>query len=221
MKDEGGYAWLTLSDGATAPDGSSLAAPIRAKRVWFRMPGELVPAWYVEVQVRDGASPKDIDAYSYVVSAVDGALLFRKSLTQDAFSYRVFAEPASPNLPWPNPTGRAAFPHPAGTPNGFQPPFVTPSLVTLDSAPFSKNDPWLASTANRTTGNNVDAFADLLEPDGFGTAGVDQCNLALPVDGDLHACTTSANAFDHTYNPALRRTRAARRWRRRSRTCST
>jgi hypothetical protein len=88
---------------------------------------------------------------------------------------------------------------------------VTPNLVTLDSAPFSRNDPWLVGTANRTQGNNVEAFTNMLSPDGFGTPGTDECNVALPVDGDLHACVTSPTRFDHTYNHGLRRTRTARR----------
>jgi hypothetical protein len=200
-REEGGYAYLASQ--ATTADGTSLAAPIRAKRVWYRMPGELVPAWYVEVQVRDAGS-RDVDGYSYVVSAVDGALLFRNNLSADvAFGYRVYAEPTPPFLPLPGPGGRGGFPHPTATPDGYQPPLVTPNLVTLESAPFSKNDPWLPGTANRTIGNNVEAFSNPSTPDGYGPAGSDECNLAAPVDGDLHACTTSANTFDHTFNTDL------------------
>jgi hypothetical protein len=162
----------------------------------------LVPAWYVEVQVTDAGS-RDIDAYSYVVSAVDGAILFRNDLVTDAFSYRVYAEGTPPHLPLPGPGGRGGYPHPSATPDGFQPPFVGPSLVTLDSAPFSRNDPWLVGIANRTHGNNVEAFSNMLSPDGFGTPGTDECNIALPVDGDLHACITSPGAFDHAYNHGL------------------
>jgi large repetitive protein len=96
---------------------------------------------------------------------------------------------------------------------GYPPTPGPANLVTLDSAPFSRNDPWLASGATRTQGNNVEAFANKLEPDGFGPAGSDECNVALPVDGDLHACVTSPDTFDHLYNPLLtpdaKRTQAA------------
>ena len=186
-----------------ARDGSALRSA-RVKRVWFRLPGELVPAWYVEVQVKDGAWPHGVDYYAYVVSAVDGALLFRHDQTADAaFSYRVYAEPVPPYLPLPGPGGRGGFPHPTGTPDGYQPPMVAPNLVTLESAPFSRNDPWLLPNATMTYGNNVEAHTNMLAPDGFGTPGTDQCNVALPVDGDLHACTSSAQTFDYTYDHAL------------------
>ena len=205
VKAEGGYTWWTIDRGAG--EAATLAAPIRTKRVWFRNGDALVPAWYVEVQVaeagKDGA-PADVDAYSYVVSADDGAVLFRNSLVSDAaFSYRVYAETAPPFLPLPGPGGRGGYPHPTATADGYQPAFVTPNLVTLDSAPFSKNDPWLAGTANRTSGNNVEAFSNMLSPDGFGTQGTDECNVALPVDGDLHACVSSPNSFDHTFDHAI------------------
>lgn len=200
-KDEEGNTWLALPDGIMAPDGSSLAAPIRAKRVWYRMPSELVPAWYVEVQMRDADG--DFDAHSYVVAASDGSLLFRHNLVSDAaYSYRVYAEPTPPYLPLAGPGGRSGFPHPTATPDGFQPALLPGNFVTLDSAPFSRHDPWLAAGATRTTGNNVDAFANVVAPDGFGAAGSDECNPALPVDGDLHACATGT-AFDFAYDHGL------------------
>src|SRR4051812_43620817 len=44
LKNESGYTWLSST--AAAADGSSLAAPVRVKRVWFRMASGLTPAWY-------------------------------------------------------------------------------------------------------------------------------------------------------------------------------
>jgi large repetitive protein len=195
-----GYANYTLPAAVTGDDGAALATPVRAKRVLYRLPDELVPAYYVEVQVRDAANAGAVDAYSYVIAARDGKLLFRNNLTKDAaFTYRVYAETASPYLPLPGPTGRAAFPHPSAAPDGVQPALERGNLVTLESSPFSKNDPWLAPTANRTQGNNVEAFSDAFTPDGFNPPGTDECNIALAVDGDLHACASSG-AFDYTYN---------------------
>jgi hypothetical protein len=195
---EGGYTWLAVA-GSDA-DAAELVAPARVKRVWFRVGESLLPAWYVEVQVRDAGAFR-IDAYVYAVSAVDSAILFRYDLTAHAaFTYRVYAESTPPFLPLPGPGGREGFPHPTGTPNGFLPSFVTPNLVTLQNAPFSRNDPWLPDGATKTIGNNVEAFANVLEPDNFGPAASDECNVALPVDGDLHACVTSGTTFDHVYN---------------------
>ena len=198
---EGGYVRLALPAGAAGNDGATLAHPARAKRVWFRVGADLVPAWYVEVAVRDGQNRRHVDSYAYVVSAVDGSLLFRRSqVAHAAFSYRVLAEPSPPHLPLPGPGGRGGFPHPTGTPNGYQPPFVATNLVTLENLPFSRNDPWLPPGATRTIGNNAEAYADLVEPEYFGPADANECNLALPVNGDIHACASSAGVFDYTYD---------------------
>ena len=45
--------------------------PARAKRVWFRLPSGLVPAWYVELQMAETRLP-DLDYYAYVIAADDG-----------------------------------------------------------------------------------------------------------------------------------------------------
>lgn len=198
----GGYTSYALPAGSASDDGSALHAA-RARRVWFRLPDRLEAAYYVEVQVRDGTWPHPIDYYAYVISAADGSLLFRHDQTADAaFTYRVYAEPESPFLPLPGPHGRAMFPHPTGTPDGAQPPFAPGNLVTLANAPFSRNDPWLADSSNRTHGNNVEAHTNMATPDGFGPPGTDECNVALPVDGDLHACVTAPGTFDYAYDHA-------------------
>ena len=67
-----------------------------------------------------------------------------------------------PSFRCPGPGGRGGYPHPTATADGYQPTFATPNLVTLDSAPFSQNDPWLSGAANRTAGNNVEAFSNML-----------------------------------------------------------
>lgn len=199
-----GYQHFDLPAGTLSADGSQLAIPVRVKPVLFRLPAQLVPAYYVEVQVRDGRVPFSLDSYAYVVSAADSTVLFRHNQTADvAFSYRVFAEAGGNNLPLPAPTGRNGFPHPTGTANGYQAPFVTPNLVTLQNLPFSRNDPWLPPGATTTLGNNVEAFANLVAPDNFGPVDPAECNTGVaPTGGDFHACTTGTNTFDHTYNTA-------------------
>ncbi len=186
-----GYQHYALPDGTLSADGSQLAIPVRTKPVLFRLPNRLVPAYYVEVQVRDGRIPFGLDSYAYVVSAEDSTVLYRNNQTADvAFSYKVFAEAGPSFLPLPSPTGRNGFPHPMGVADGYQGPFVTPNLVTLQNFPFSRNDPWLAPGATTTTGNNVDAFADLVAPEDFQA-------------GDLRPTTTSSTTFDRTYNTAV------------------
>ncbi len=117
---EGGYVRLALPEGAAGDDGATLAHAARAKRVWFRVGAELVPAFYVEVAVRDGQDRRHVDHYAYVVSAVDGTLLFRRNqVAHAAFSYRVLAEPTSPTCRCPAAGVAAASPirsaHPTDT----------------------------------------------------------------------------------------------------------
>jgi hypothetical protein len=145
------------------------------------MPEALVPAWYVEVMA-------PTQAYMYVVSAADGSLLFRHDLmAADVFSYRVWAQTTGAHLPADGPQGTSASPHPTGLPDFFAPGFVSSSLVAIQNGPISTNDPWLPAGATQTLGNNVDAYADLVSPDGFSA-------------GDLRASTTSANTFDRAYD---------------------
>jgi large repetitive protein len=187
----GDYQYFGLPSDTLSADGSSLTAPVRVKPVWFRLPSGLVPAHYVEVQARDGKLPFSLDSYAYVVSAIDAQVLFRHNQTADAaFTYRVFAEATGNNLPLLSPYGRTHFPHPAGAPDGSQPSLVTPGLVTLQNAPFSRNDPWLAPGATTTVGNNVEAFADLIAPDNFQV-------------GDLYADVTTPGSFDRSFDAAL------------------
>ena len=200
---EGGYVRLALPAGASGGDGAELAAPVRIKPVWFRIGTELVAAYYVETEVRDGVWPRATDSHAQVVAAADGRILFRRNQTAHAaFAYRVYAEAGGDRLPLPGPAGRNGFPHPTGVPDGYQAPMVAANLVTLASLPFSRNDPWLPDGATRTIGNNVEAFANIAAPDGFGPADPDECNLAAPVTGDLHACVSAPGVFDHRHDPA-------------------
>jgi hypothetical protein len=66
-----------------------------------------------------------------------------------------------------------------------------PNLVTLQNGPISTNDPWLPAGATVTTGNNVDAYVDLVTPDGFNGP------------GDFRATTTAPGVFDRTYDVTL------------------
>ena len=171
--------------------GFAPSQPLRAKRVWFHLPERLVPAWYVEVIAEDAAA--------YVIGAADGEVLFRRDLVDDdAFTYRVWADASSPFLPWDGPQGTAPSPHPTGLPDLYDPPFVTPNLVTLENGPISTSDPWLAPGAGVTAGNNVDAYADFSGGDGL--------------DGsDFRATTTAPGTFDRSYNTSAEPSSATQR----------
>ncbi|MGV3624048.1 MAG: myxosortase-dependent M36 family metallopeptidase [Archangium sp.] len=158
----------------------------RAKALWFTGHKSLVPAWYVELDVSARES-SNAELIGTVVSAIDGSVLWRRSLTQnDVYSYRVWADPAT-KQPFDGPYGRATTPHPTGAPDGTTPTFTSPSLVSLEHAGLSTNDPWLPSGATTLTGNNAEAYADLVTPDGFNS-------------GDYRAATTAPGVFDATYD---------------------
>jgi len=143
-----------------------LTDTIRTKPVYFDLRSRLEPAYYVEISAgeRSGSSS---DMYGYVISAKSGKMLFRKDFTEnEAFVYRVFADSAGINLPWDGPQGKEGQPNPLAAP-GFLPTFKAPKLFLLESGPISTGDPWLLPIASETAGNNVDAYADLAEPDGY------------------------------------------------------
>ncbi|XXF78940.1 myxosortase-dependent M36 family metallopeptidase [Myxococcaceae bacterium GXIMD 01537] len=185
---KGDYSEYTVDKAASATHGFGTAP--RAKKVLFPMPDELVPAYYVEVNVGPASNP-DAEYYAYVINARDGSVLFKHNLTaSEAFTYRVWADPAG-KLPHDGPQGIDATPHPTGTPDGFQAPLGAPAnLVTLQSFPFSRNDPWLAPNATQTTGNNVDAYADLGGADGFQAA----FDLRAPLSD------AASRTFDYQYD---------------------
>jgi len=185
---EGGYERFDL-----VPSSSTdlrMIEPARVKRVYFRLSDRLEPAYYLELSLGSDKS-EESDGYSYVISADDGRMLFRKNLTvSDSFSYRVWADTTGDRMPFDGPQGTAPTPHPTGLPDGYQAPFVAPNLVTLQNGPISTNDPWLPAGATATAGNNADAYADISAPDGFSGT-------------DFRASTTSPGVFDRTYDTSL------------------
>ena len=167
------------------PLNEELVIPARVKQVLYSLPNALVPAYYVELNT-GSADSQESDYYAYVVSAADGRLLMRNNLTAHAeFGYRTFADTTPPYTPHDGPSGSGATPHPTGVPDGYRPPYVAPSLVTLQNVPFSQNDPWLADDATETRGNNVDAYADLVAPDNYNA-------------GDLRPTVTAPGVFDRS-----------------------
>jgi hypothetical protein len=219
---ESAYSYFTASLGG----GTRMGEPARVKQVMYHAADGFVPAYYVEAEVLvtsadetsvtlDGPGVKTESLYyAYVISAVDGRLLFRKNLTETdgtPYSYRVWADPAT-LLPYDTPEGNGVTPKVNPTPDGVQPPFLAPNLVTLANFPFSKNDPWLPDGSVATLGNNVDAYVDLVTGDGYGPVatapygGAPACaNPAVgsATCGDFRAGLTAPNVFDTTFDTAL------------------
>lgn len=164
--------------------------PARAREVYFPLPNGLEPAYYTELELARAGGGTDY--FSYVVSARGGEVLFRKNLTAaDSFSYRVWADSAGDHVPDNGPIGHAPLPYPYATPSAdWAPPFVAPVLVTLQSGPIATGDPWLPAGATQTMGNNVNAYADISEPDFYD-------------EFDVVADVTSPGVFDRAYDPTL------------------
>lgn len=188
-KKSGGYAALEME---STPDIEGLvqAGPARVRKTWYPTEGGLIPAYYTELDVgyRDS---KDSKMMAFVVSAIDGTIFFTHSLTaSDSFTYRVWADSTGRKTPWDSPMGNDFTPHPTGnrTAAAPTPAFKSSNLVTLESAPFSRSDPWLPADATDLWGNNVLAYADLASPDGW-TA------------GDAKVTLTAPNTFDRVYDP--------------------
>ncbi|HRI49920.1 MAG TPA: M36 family metallopeptidase [Pseudomonadota bacterium] len=183
----GPYASLAVA--GSAASGETMVGPARSKRLWYPTTAGLLPAYYVELTVGRNDST-DSKMVSFVVSAVDGEILFTKDLTEaDAFTYRVWADTSGRYTPWDSPAGNDFTPHPTGLNDSSAPGGVLPAaLVKLQNAPFNRrNDPWLPADASDTDGNNVFAYADLAAPDGFGP-------------GDVRVTTTSAQTFDRVFD---------------------
>ncbi|HKO56483.1 MAG TPA: M36 family metallopeptidase, partial [Thermoanaerobaculia bacterium] len=204
------YYMLPLASGVT------LLEPVRMKKVYFHLQAGLEPGYYVEVIARTSGHATvdgyDTEGYSYVISALDGSVLFRHNLVADAksedvkaqtnalgpggFTYRVWADPVT-GVPYDEPSGNGVHPKIVATPDGVQYPFVATADVTLPNYPFSMNDPWLAPGATETVGNNVDAYMDLINPDGYGPVAAP----ANPATGDFRAQVTAAGQFLHVHTP--------------------
>ena len=173
----------------------SLPQPVRVRRIDVHLPDRLLPAFDVQLLIDDGQG--DHQGYAVIVSAVDGAPLFRRSQVQyDSFSYRVWAgqdlTDGGAGAPFDGPQGDGPTPSPTGLlSQPVHPPFVSPGLLTLDHGPTALADPWLPASSTETVGNNCDAYLDLYPPDGYS-----------PAQGDFRAAVTAPGVFDHAYDLA-------------------
>lgn len=160
-----------------------LSQPAGARKVYYPDGDRLVPAYQVEFIAGS-------DADLYLVAADDGRILERHDLVAaDSFRYRVYAAESGDKRPLDGPIADFT-PHPTGEPDGTDPPFAPPRLVSMESfkqTPAGAVDPWLPAGATETRGNNVDAYADLQRDDGL-TA------------GDFRATTTAPGAFDKSFD---------------------
>ncbi|WP_144393068.1 M36 family metallopeptidase [Pleionea sediminis] len=160
----------------------------RTKKVFYPYGGSLIPAYYVEVLGSEAGTTRHI-GYSFVISATDGEMLFRKNLTEDTeFSYRVYADNDS-HIPFDSPYGDELTPNPLGVPGDIDVSEAAQNIITLSQGPIAGVQPWLESSATQTAGNNVLAYADIVEPDGL------QTDL-----GDVFPSLTGTSLFGYTHD---------------------
>jgi len=182
--ERAGYSYFELSSDLATDAARAAGVPAedrflgqatRVRPVLYPLAaGELIAGYYLELWV-DGSPSGSGPTFSYVISAEDGRMLFRNNLTQsDTYSYRTYAQNSDDFRPWDGPTGPIGTPHPTGVlPSGYQAPFLTPApLIAIESL-LGPTDPWLPPAATVTTGNNTDAYLDLVAPNGFTPASID------------------------------------------------
>jgi hypothetical protein len=185
--------WQTLE---VAADPALRITEARTRRLLASDAGQPTPAWELEVfgdappePLSDPTIPNPL-AERYVISDATGKVLSSNSLAQnDAFVYRVYAETTGNRRPLDGPLPDFS-PHPTGFPDGSAPVGTVPSNLVVMEAFNSPVDPWLATTATVTTGNNVDAFSDL---DGSGTF----------TTGDVRPEVRAGRVVNHPYDTNL------------------
>ena len=189
LHTQGSYAFYA---GAVTQGQYRPREPARLKKVLFDAEAGLKPAYYIELVAGAFDSVVD-DAYSHVISAEDGRVLFRKNLVSSlAFSYRVYADTMGKHLPMDSPSGNSGTPNPLGSPSSpaWLPESVPQSLITLQSGPIQNADPWLSAQAITTNGNNADAYMDISAPNGYQES-----------RGDMRAIVNAERTFDYVYDP--------------------
>lgn len=181
-RQRGDYQSLTVP-----PRTDLMVEDARAKRVYVDVKGRLQAAWFLEM-FSSRSLTGTVNATRFIVAADDGRTLAEHNLTaSEAHEYRVFAETTGEKRPLDGPI-EDFTPHPRGIPDGTQPAFATPNLVSIDG--FNEHrDPWIDPATTVTTGNNVDVFTD--------RNGDNQ-----PAAPDFRADKTGPLAFDYTYDTA-------------------
>jgi hypothetical protein len=158
-----GYSAVSV---ASTPEFIVHAA--RAKRELFLDGARLVPVHSIEIEAEKINIDRRVElaARRYLIAADDGRVLRDVNLIEsDAFVYRALAETTGTRIPLDG-AFASYTPHPTGFPDGSVPGFGPYNLVVQDSF-NGPRDPWLSPIATTTSGNNVDAFADISPPLGF------------------------------------------------------
>jgi uncharacterized repeat protein (TIGR01451 family) len=183
-------------------DNATISGEVSSTLVYFPLlPGTVIPAWQ-QVTFTKGSG-----AYTTIVDAATGTLLWRKNIqnnasTQNArFSVYVQSDGVTPTSPAPHaPTTQAPG---AGT----QFPAIARTIVQMFTAQNTTASPngWVTDGLTTTTGNNVDAYLDL-DNDDAATASDGLDNNGRPI-GNLDASARNrdflgSTPHDYGYTPA-------------------
>ena len=155
-----GYSEYNFAAASRAA-GARFVDNAAVKKVYMPNGGALEAAYFVEFIARTEDSG-DNDGWRYILSAKDGSVLERTSITHsDAFNYRVFADTTGMKAPFDGPQTDYS-PHRTGSQDGSKPNplYAQPAMVSMEG--FNKNpagavDPWLPAGATVSSGNNVNA----------------------------------------------------------------
>ncbi|RKI20588.1 peptidase [Corallococcus sp. AB030] len=164
--------------------GVSLVVPAEVRQVYFPQADRLVPAWAVNV-LAERTGQEGRRGYEYLVDAGQGGTLQRSNrIFHDSHSYRVWAD--ADGTPRDGPL-QDFTPHPTGIPDAtFEPAFESPRNITVDGRAHAGGvDSWLPPGATTSSGNNVSAYADHFDPDGY-TEGSDTWAFVNPGTRDFH-----------------------------------
>ena len=187
--------------GSIIVDNARIRGEVTSTLVYFPLlPGTVIPAWQ-QVTFTDSA------AYTTIVDAATGTLLWRKNIqshasTQNArFSVYVQADGVTPSSPAPHaPTTQAPG---AGT----QYPAIGRTIVSMFAVQNLTASPngWVTDGLTTTTGNNVDAYLDL-DFDDSATAADGLDNSGRPI-GNPDASLNNRDFLgaaprDYGYTPA-------------------
>ena len=146
MGTRNGYAEYNFAAASRAA-GARFIDNATVKRVYMPTGGTLEAAYFVEFIARTEES-SDNDGWRYIVSAKDGSILERMSITQsDAFNYKVFADATGAKQPADGPQTDYS-PHKTGLQDFSKPSplYAAQTMVSMEG--FNKNpaggvDPWL------------------------------------------------------------------------------
>jgi hypothetical protein len=183
-----GYRELTVADNA-----EFRVTTARAKKELMPDGDQMFSIWSVELFSEKAGVDDNVDSQArrFLINDVNGSVVRDVNLTaNDAFVYRAFAETNGVRRPLDGALD-SFTPHPTGVPDNSVPGPSPYNLVVMEAF-NGPRDPWLSNTATTTSGNNVDAFADIAPPLGFSPG---------DIRPEVRAGRTLNYRFDFTLEP--------------------